>query len=166
MIKVEIDGVGVVELDDSFSELSPAEQQKTVNEISTKHAPRRSSDLEKAGAVAAGFNTGALADTFGWPVDLVNAGLSAVGLGTEVPLGGSESIKRLLASASIPGYGSMGYIDEQDLPKDQRALARGGRTAGQVTGMAAPVFGMARLLSPAQALMQSPPSKPREATPS
>jgi len=159
MIKVEIDGVGIVELDDSFSELSPAEQQKTVNEISAKYTPRRSSDIEKAGAVAAGFNTGVLADTLGAPVDLVNAGLSAVGLGTEAPFGGSESIRRLLASASVPGYGSMGYIDEQDLPKDQRALARGGRTAGQVTGMAAPVFGMAGRLSPAQALMQSPPSK-------
>jgi hypothetical protein len=159
MIKVEIDGVGIVELDDSFSELSPAEQQKTVNEISAKYTPRRSSDIEKAGAVAAGFNTGVLADTLGAPVDLVNAGLSAVGLGTEAPFGGSESIRRLLTSASVPGYGSMGYIDEQDLPKDQRALARGGRTAGQVTGMAAPVFGMAGRLSPAQALMQSPPGK-------
>ena len=153
MIKVEIDGVGVVEFDDSFSELSPAEQQKTVNEISAKYTPRRSSDLDKAGAVAKGFNTGFLADTFGAPVDLVNAGLSAVGLGTEAPFGGSESIRRLLAA------GNMGYANEQDLPKDQRALARGGRTAGQVTGMAAPVFGMAGRLSPAQALMQSPPSK-------
>lgn len=153
MIKVEIDGVGIVELDDSFSELSPAEQQKTVNEISAKYTPRRSSDLDKAGAVAKGFNTGFLADTFGAPVDLVNAGLSAVGLGTEAPFGGSESIRRLLAA------GNMGYADEQDLPEDQRALARGGRTAGQVGGMAAPVFGMAGRLSPAQALMQSPPSK-------
>ena len=153
MIKVEIDGVGIVELDDSFSELSPAEQQKTVNEISAKYTPRRSSDLDKAGAVAKGFNTGFLADTFGAPVDLVNAGLSAVGLGTEAPFGGSESIRRLLTA------GNMGYIDEQDLPKDQRALARGGRTAGQVGGMAAPVFGMAGRLSPAQALMQSPPGK-------
>ena len=85
MIKVEIDGVGIVELDDSFSEVSPAEQQKTVNEISAKYTPRRSSDLDKAGAVAKGFNTGFLADTFGAPVDLVNAGLSAVGLGTEAP---------------------------------------------------------------------------------
>lgn len=152
MIKVEIDGVGVVEFDDSFSELSPAEQQKTVNEISAKYTPRRSSDLDKAGAVAKGFNTGFLADTFGAPVDLVNAGLSAVGLGTEAPFGGSESIRRLLAA------GNMGYADEQDLPKDQRALARGGRTAGQVTGMAAPVFGMAGRLSPAQAATQVIPN--------
>ena len=152
MIKVEIDGVGIVELDDSFSELSPAEQQKTVNEISAKYTPRRSSDLDKAGAVAKGFNTGFLADTFGAPVDLVNAGLSAVGLGTEAPFGGSESIRRLLAA------GNMGYADEKDLPEDQRALARGGRTAGQVTGMAAPVFGMAGRLSPAQAATQVTPN--------
>lgn len=152
MIKVEIDGVGIVEFDDSFRELSPAEQQKTVNQISAKYTPRRSSDLDKAGAVAKGFNTGFLADTFGAPVDLVNAGLSAVGLGTEAPFGGSESIRRLLAA------GNMGYADEQDLPEDQRALARGGRTAGQVTGMAAPVFGMAGRLSPVQAATQVTPN--------
>ena len=36
MVIVEIDGVGTVELDDSFNELSPEEQQKTVNECWTK----------------------------------------------------------------------------------------------------------------------------------
>ena len=70
-----------------------------------------------------------------------------------MPFGGSESIRRGLTA------GDMGYMDEQDLPEDQRALARGGRTAGQIVGSAAPVFGAARTLSPAQALMQSAPSK-------
>ena len=50
-------------------------------------------------------------------------------------------------------------MDEQDLPKDQRALARGGRTTGQVVGSAAPFFGAARRFTPAQALMQPAPSK-------
>jgi len=166
MVIVEIDGVGTVELDDSFSELSPEEQQKTVNEISARQSNPKSSgmmdtirsvvydkDVQKAGAAAKGFNVGALADVLGIPVDIVNAGLNQIGFGSEVPFGGSESIRRGLTA------GGMGYMDEQDLPQDQRALARGGRTAGQVVASAAPVFGAARTLSPAQALMQSAPSK-------
>ena len=153
MVIVEIDGVGTVELDDSFSELSPEEQQKTVNEISARQSNPKSSGLQKVNAAAKGFNVGALADVLGLPVDFVNAGLNQIGLGSEVPFGGSESIRRGLTA------GDMGYMDEQDLPKDQRALARGGRTAGQVVASAAPVFGAARTLSPAQALMQSAPSK-------
>lgn len=153
MVIVEIDGVGTVELDDSFSKLSPEEQQKTVNEISARQSNPKSSGLQKASAAAKGFNVGALADVLGLPVDFVNAGLNKIGLGSEVPFGGSESIRRGLTA------GDMGYIDEQDLPEDQRALARGGRTAGQVVGSAAPIFGAASRLSPAQALMQSAPSK-------
>ena len=153
MVIVEIDGVGTVELDDSFSKLSPEEQQKTVNEISAGQSNPKSSGLQKASAAAKGFNVGALADVLGLPVDFVNAGLNKIGFGSEVPFGGSESIRRGLTA------GDMGYMDEQDLPEDQRALARGGRTAGQIVGSAAPVFGAARTLSPAQALMQSAPSK-------
>jgi hypothetical protein len=153
MVIVEIDGVGTVELDDSFSDLSPEEQQKTINEISARQSKPKSSGLQKASAAAKGFNVGALADVLGLPVDFVNAGLNQIGLGSEVPFGGSESIRRGLTA------GDMGYMDEQDLPKDQRALARGARTAGQVVASAAPVFGAARTLSPAQALMQSAPSK-------
>ena len=153
MVTVEIDGVGTVELDDSFSNLSPDEQQKTVNEISAKFKPRRSTDLQKAEAAAKGFNVGTLSDVLGFPVDLVNTGLGVVGLGSKAPFGGSESIRRALTA------GGMGYMDEQDLPEDQRALARGGRTVGQVVGSAVPIFGAASRLSPAQALMQSAPSK-------
>ena len=117
MVTVEIDGVGTVELDDSFSNLSPDEQQKTVNEISAKFKPRRSTDLQKAEAAAKGFNVGTLSDVLGFPVDLVNTGLGVVGLGSKAPFGGSESIRRALTA------GGMGYMDEQDLPEDQRALA-------------------------------------------
>lgn len=153
MVEVEIDGIGVVELDDSFTELSKEDQQKTINEISAKVGTRKSSDLAKASAYAKGFNVGSLSDVLGFPVDLVNTGLGVVGLGSETPFGGSESIRRALTA------GGMGYMDEQDLPKDQRALARGGRTTGQVVGSAAPIFGAARRLTPAQALMQPTPSK-------
>ena len=81
MVTVEIDGVGTVELDDSFSDLSPEEQQKTINEISARQRNVRSTDLEKASAIASGFNVGALADVLGLPVDFVNAGLNKIGFG-------------------------------------------------------------------------------------
>jgi len=153
MVEVEIDGVGIVELDDSFNKLSSEDKQKTINEISAKFKVQKSTDLQKANAAAQGFNVGALSDVLGFPADVVNTGLGVIGLGTDAPFGGSESIRRALTA------GGMGYMDEQDLPEDQRALARGGRTAGQVVGSAAPIFGAASRLSPAQALMQSAPSK-------
>jgi hypothetical protein len=120
---------------------------------------------QKASAGAKGFNVGMLADTLGAPVDLVNfllksadTGLEALGVPedfiqpSEASMGGSESIKEALVA------GGMGYRDEQELPIDQRALARGGRTVGQATGMAAPIFGVASRVKPAQAAMQTAPS--------
>ena len=176
MVEVEIDGVGVIELDDSFNELSSEEKQKTINEISAKFKARRSTDLQKAEAAAKGFNVGVLSDVLGLPVTAVKAVADALtpepsdlpkqfsqlagGLGgvktdidSDAPFGGSESIRRALTA------GGMGYMDEQDLPKDQRALARGGRSAGQIVGAASPIFGAASRLSPAQLALQSTPSK-------
>ena len=176
MVEVEIDGVGVIELDDSFNELSSEEKQKTINEISAKFKARRSTDLQKAEAAAKGFNVGVLSDVLGLPVTAVKAVADALtpepsdlpkqfsqlagGLGgvktdidSDAPFGGSESIRRALTA------GGMGYMDEQDLPKDQRALARGGRSGGQIVGGAAPIFGAASRLSPAQLALQSTPSK-------
>jgi len=162
MATVEIDGVGVVELDDSFLELSEADQKNTIDEIFAKHSsaskpkPRlspvaakaleTSSGLEKANAMAKAVNTGFLADMLGAPVDFANTLLSAVGLGQEEPRGGSKNLQRTLAA------GGMGYMDESDLPEDQRALARGARTFGQGLGTLVPVFAASRRLSAAQAL--------------
>jgi hypothetical protein len=110
---------------------------------------RPSSMLQLIDAPAKGFNTGYLADIVGAPVDAVNSLLSFAGLDTEAPFGGSESIKELLVA------GGMGYRDEEELPFDQRALAKGGRVVGQGAGTMTPIFGAARRLSPAQALMPS-----------
>jgi len=167
MARVEIDGVGIVELDDSFLELSEADRQNTIDEISAKHSmstdkltrpgrpqraqrfarPDGSTDLEKANAIAKGINVGALADMGGLnPFDFANTLLSAVGLGTDEPFLGSKSIRRALKA------GGMGYMDESELPEDQRSVARGGRTVGGGVAAAAPVFQVAKGLTAAQAL--------------
>ena len=164
MARVEIEGVGIVEVDDSFRDLSKADQQKTIGEIRDAKLNKASSFFEVISAPARGFNVGLLADTLGAPVDLMNflvetadVGLEKLGIPedfiqpSKAPFGGSESIKGALVA------GGMGYRDEQDLPVDQRALARGGRTVGQATGMAMPVFGAASRISPAQAAMQTAP---------
>lgn len=165
MARVEIEGVGVVEVDDSFRELSEADQQKTVNEIRNAKLNQPSSFSELVSAPFAGFNVGLLSDFLGAPVDITNflvksadVGLEKLGVPqdfiqpSDAPFGGSESIKGALVA------GGMGYRDEQDLPVDQRALAKGGRTVGQAFGMAAPVFGAASRMTPAKAMMQTPPS--------
>jgi len=165
MARVEIEGVGVVEVDDSFRELSEADQQKTVNEIRNAKLNQPSSFSELVSAPFAGFNVGLLSDFLGAPVDITNFLIKSADVGLEklgvpqdfiqpsdAPFGGSESIKGALVA------GGMGYRDEQDLPVDQRALAKGGRTVGQAFGMAAPVFGAASRMTPAKAVMQAPPS--------
>jgi hypothetical protein len=148
--------------DGAFDKESEARAIAALREFDRLSQP--STMTQQASAGAKGFNVGFLADTLGAPVDLVNflvksadTGLEALGVPedfiqpSEAPMGGSESIKEALVA------GGMGYRDEQELPIDQRALARGGRTVGQATGMAAPVFGAASRVKPAQAAMQAVP---------
>lgn len=164
MARVEIEGVGVVEVDDSFRNLSTDDQQKTISEIRNAKLNQSSSFSEVISAPARGFNVGFLADSLGAPVEIMNFLIKSADVGLEklgvpedfiqpsdAPFGGSESIKAALVA------GGMGFRDEQDLPVDQRALARGGRTVGQAMGMAMPVFGAASRISPAQAAMQTVP---------
>tara|TARA_A100000172_G_scaffold78403_2_gene63956 strand:+ start:1626 stop:4409 length:2784 start_codon:yes stop_codon:yes gene_type:complete len=169
MARVEIEGIGVVEVDDSFRDLSEADQQKTLSEIRDASLNKPSSFSQLVGAPIRGFNVGALADTLGAPVDLTNFLIKSVDKASEMiggpfidedlfvppekPFLGSEFIKDALVATGS------GYRDEADLPVDQRALSRGGRTAGQVMTSTVPLFGAAGRMSPAQAMMKAPPGK-------
>jgi len=122
--------------------------------------------LNQLDAGAKGFNVGFLAKVGGAPADIANALIKGVDAGLELigvpedfiqpsdePIGGEKSIRRALTA------GNMGYMDLKDLPEEQRPVARGGETIGEVTGMATPVFGLSSRMTPARAAMQTAPKK-------
>tara|TARA_R100000664_G_scaffold7087_1_gene12192 strand:+ start:1158 stop:3908 length:2751 start_codon:yes stop_codon:yes gene_type:complete len=102
---------------------------------------------EKAHTAGLAVQTGITADLLGAPVDLANFVLQKLGVVSEgnVPHFGSEAIAYNLRNLG------MAVPKTEDLPFDQRAAARGGRTTGQALGMAAPFFGVSSRLSAAQA---------------
>lgn len=98
------------------------------------------------GAIPRGINS-ALAGVVGAPVDLLNAGLGLVGLGSEQPFGGSASIRQGLDSLASPVQQALGgegsritYDSLSQLPPDERW----GAVAGEVIGGSVP-FAMAPL---------------------
>lgn len=123
-MKITIEG-RKVEVSDSFRDLSPEEQAKTVEEIAAQMniAPQRDSQRGLPGALNT-VNEG-IARGLGAPVDLVAAGLDRLGLDTgDAPLGGSESIRRgMRAIGSDP-------IDRDPETWGERALMGAGEGAG------------------------------------
>ena len=91
--------------------------------------------LSAPGAIAKGTNVG-LAQGFGAPIDLLNAGLGTVGLGSREPFGGSEQIRRLM--------GNLAYRSIEEVPQDLRPLARGGEAFGASMPFAAVPLAAAR----------------------
>jgi hypothetical protein len=87
-----------------------------------------------------GFNRG-LAGMAGFPVDVVNAGLSLVGLGTDRPIGGSRSIEQAMD-------GTLGRLTESGTMFPEGPDTAGGRIinrVGQEIGAAAiPAAGILR----------------------
>ena len=120
--------------------------------------------LNQLDAGAKGFNVGYLAKVGGAPAEIANALIKGVDAGLELigvpedfiqpsdePFGGEKSIRRALTA------GNMGYMDLKDLPEEQRPVARGAETVGEVAGMATPLFGLSSRISPARAAMQTVP---------
>jgi hypothetical protein len=95
--------------------------------------------VRQSGFSLDGFNEG-LANILGAPVDLVNAGLSFLGLGTEEPAGGSAQIKRGLQATRV-------ISKEQPQTAAERIAKRVGQEVGAAAGAFIPVLGAAGRVS-------------------
>jgi len=84
---------------------------------------------EGAGVIAnvgAGASRGIYGDILGGPVDLVNAGLKQVGLGSERPFGGSEDMR------AVSDWIAGGRVEP--VTEGERIAYAGGRAGGQALG--------------------------------
>ena len=128
-----------------------------------------STTTELISAPAQGFNTmvgsalGGVGDLGNLLIKAAAAGLDFVGVpGADTPrlLPGSADARRGLKAVNL------GYENYEDLPLDQQALARGGEAAGLTATFAAPFFGAASRVNPAQVLAaQSAPVGAARAVP-
>lgn len=106
--------------------------------------------LDYVSGALGGFNTG-LAGMAGLPVDLVNAGLGLVGLGSERPLGGSASIRAGMDAvrggiSTATGIGSEDGTLFEEGPDDElgRLTNRVGQEIGAASLPAAGILAAAR----------------------
>lgn len=115
-------------------------------------APPRRGAVAKAGVAGASVNEG-LADTLGAPVDLLNAGLGLVGLGSDRPIGGSQSLRDLMHAIGL-GYASPELAPQTVGEQRLAAVARG---VGQsvIPAGAAPALGGRLALQGSTALARS-----------
>lgn len=130
-VRVEIDGVGVVEFDDEFKNLSEAEQQKAVNEVASQYTKSQKPQSNITGQTLTGTYEG-IAGMAGAPVDAF-AGL----LGIDDAFGGSKSIERGLDAISGLAGKVTGNEDARALYSDvdpQTTLQSIGRKGGRVVG--------------------------------
>ncbi len=77
------------------------QEQGEVSPAAAQAAPPDQLSANTIAQIGAGFNEG-LANLVGLPVDVVTAGLNAVGFDIKNPIGGSDSIKKLLQISGIP----------------------------------------------------------------
>lgn len=140
---IEIDGVGKVELDNSFTSLAPEEQHKIIEEISGRGASSKAPDTSFGSAVRYGIdapleNLGKTADALGY----TGVGSTLKGL-TEAPENYAP------ASDAFIAKGEKGF-NWSELPR--AVVEQGGNLAGQVvtraggaalgTAVAGPVGGV------------------------
>jgi hypothetical protein len=132
--------------------MEPWEQDEIVE--GTKAKPWEQDELVEdsssvggyAKGFAGGFNIG-LASMAGAPVDITNALLNVVGLGTEEPKGGSKQIKGLMKKA--------GMLPEPPDTALGRGVARVGEELGATVVPSGLLFRGARGLAPISRIMES-----------
>lgn len=110
--------------------------------ITDTPSPQTSGERSAYGTLGQGINVG-LAQIVGAPVDILNAGLGLVGLGSEKPFGGSKFLRE--QAARIPtGAGPLTYQTLEDVPQEFRPIARAGEAIGASVPIAAAPFGVTR----------------------
>jgi hypothetical protein len=117
MATLEIQGIGRVQVDDSFKTLPPDKQQQVVAEIVGKVGGARVGKVVNTAAemqptkTERGMQEAArvfsqpnqmIADVVGAPVDVVNWGLRQIGVGGDKPVMGSEWIKGQMEGLGVP----------------------------------------------------------------
>lgn len=99
------------------------------------------------GAVPDLINRGLIANTVGLPVDLLNTTLQFLGLGSEQPLGGSDSIRRALEFYGLSSETQRPMLETLTSLTPPKAVMGAARVAGQgaeaLGRAAAPVAGQA-----------------------
>jgi len=105
------------------------------------------SSMGNRGAVPDLINRGLIANTAGLPVDMLNTVLQTLGLGSEQPLGGSDSIRRALEYYGLSSETQRPMLETLASLTPPRAVMGAARVAGQgaeaVGRAAAPVAGQA-----------------------
>ena len=103
--------------------------------------------MKNRGAVPDLINRGLIANTAGLPVDLVNTVLQSLGLGSEQPVGGSDSIRRALEYYGLSSETQRPMLETLASLTPPRAVMGAARVAGQgaeaLGRAAAPVAGQA-----------------------
>jgi len=105
------------------------------------------SSMGNRGSVTDLINRGLIANTAGLPVDMLNTVLQTLGLGSEQPLGGSDSIRRALEYYGLSSETQRPMLETLASLTPPRAVMGAARVAGQgaeaVGRAAAPVAGQA-----------------------
>lgn len=92
------------------------------------------------------------ASVIGWPVDLANAGLGLVGLGSEKPVGGSEHLTDLFNKGYDLYYNGLGYEPPEAETGTEQQVAQDVR---DVTLVAAVAVTVGKVFKPAKKLSQA-----------
>lgn len=90
--------------------------------------------------------TAGIAGVVGAPVDIINIGLGAIGLGTERPILGARHLREMIGRIPTPGGVPLTYTGIEEVPEEHRALARAGEVIGGAAPFAAAPFAVRRAI--------------------
>ena len=110
-----------------------AERQQTspIMQAGNVQFAKELASMGNRGAVPDLINRGLIANTAGLPVDMLNTVLQTLGLGSEQPLGGSDSIRRALEYYGLSSETKRPMLETLASLTPPRAVMGAARVAGQ-----------------------------------